>query len=225
MENSKMQSHDLLGRILWKIRYYRLEIFCLCTNFILKPIFAIKGVKMGIGAKFYGFPIIIRSPFSTIEIGNNVCIRSDKSSNLFGTVKKSTIATINKGAKLIIGDDTGISAASITAFQLVEIGNNVLIGANTFITDSDWHSLNPLDRYTNIITSPVHINNNVWIGANSIILKGITIGENSIIGANSVVVNDIPTNVIAAGNPCTVKKLITVKNIGKSNLHGGINAP
>jgi galactoside O-acetyltransferase len=53
---------------------------------------------------------------------------------------------------------------------------------------------------------PITIGNNVWIGMNSVIMRGVTIGENSIIGANSVVTKDIPANVIAAGNPCKVIK-------------------
>jgi acetyltransferase-like isoleucine patch superfamily enzyme len=55
---------------------------------------------------------------------------------------------------------------------------------------------------------PISVGNNVWIGAQSIILSGVTIGDNSIIGAGSVVTRDIPANVVAAGNPCRVLKSI-----------------
>ncbi|POB65431.1 galactoside O-acetyltransferase, partial [Vibrio vulnificus] len=55
---------------------------------------------------------------------------------------------------------------------------------------------------------PVHIKDNVWIGANSVVLPGVTIGENSVIGAGSVVTKDIPANVVAVGNPCRVLRPI-----------------
>jgi len=83
-------------------------------------------------------------------------------------------------------------------------GNNVLCGANVTITDFDWHS----SRYASE-SRPVIIHDNVWLGLNVTVLKGVEIGGNSIIGANSLVVTSIPANVIAAGNPCKVIKSIS----------------
>jgi carbonic anhydrase/acetyltransferase-like protein (isoleucine patch superfamily) len=79
-----------------------------------------------------------------------------------------------------------------------------MIANNAYITDSDWH-----DVYNRIImgrTAPVHIASNVWIGDSAIVCKGVTIGENSIIGAGAVVVDSIPANCVAAGNPARVVK-------------------
>ncbi|MDP3115406.1 MAG: DapH/DapD/GlmU-related protein [Candidatus Cloacimonadaceae bacterium] len=72
------------------------------------------------------------------------------------------------------------------------------------ITDGDWHSKD--SRVGNPL--PIYIEDNVWIGLNVLVMKGVTIGQNSIIGAGSVVTKDIPANVIAAGNPCKVIKEI-----------------
>lgn len=84
-----------------------------------------------------------------------------------------------------------------------------MVGANAVITDSDWHSINSLDRNTkNPETSPIEIGENVWIGMNAIILKGVKIGKNSVIGANSVVTKDIPENSIVAGNPARIIRSI-----------------
>ena len=56
---------------------------------------------------------------------------------------------------------------------------------------------------------PIHIGNNVWIGANSVILPGVTIGDNTVIGAGSIVTRDVPANVVAVGNPCRVMREIS----------------
>ncbi len=85
-----------------------------------------------------------------------------------------------------------------------------MVGANVLITDTDWHPLDPYKRHKSEFTKtkPVKIGNNVFIGVNSIILKGTEIGDNSVIGAGSVVAGIIPPNVIAAGNPCKVIKTL-----------------
>ena len=101
-----------------------------------------------------------------------------------------------------IGNNCGFSGTVIGAGKNIVIGDNVRCGANTLITDSDWHQGDPR-------TSPdsdVVIENNVWLGYGVKVLKGVRIGENSVIGAGSIVTRNIPSNVIAAGNPCKVIK-------------------
>jgi acetyltransferase-like isoleucine patch superfamily enzyme len=197
---------DLIGRIFKKLRYLKLNFLKSIISPTVTVFFKIKGVQLSWNNFFYGFPIVYREPNSEISIGNNVTFRSDKSSNLFGTFKKCTIATLSEGASLSIGHNCGISAASITSFKKVTIGNNVLIGANVIITDSDWHGISVEKRREEGVSKAVIIGNGVWLGANSLILKGVTIGDNSVIGAGSVVSKNIPADVIAAGNPCVVLK-------------------
>ncbi|MBW1841847.1 MAG: hypothetical protein JRI75_08650 [Deltaproteobacteria bacterium] len=79
-----------------------------------------------------------------------------------------------------------------------------MIASNTYITDGDWHDI--YDRISIGKTAPVTIDDNVWIGDSVIICKGVSIGKNSVIGAGAVVVNAIPPNVVAAGNPARVVK-------------------
>lgn len=196
---------DLLGLLLNKFRKIIILGKQLLLTVCLKPFLFVKGIEFGSGIRFFGFPIIVRSPYSRIILGDGITIRSDKTSNLLGIFKQTTLATMGrKGALLEIGANSGVSGASITAFEKIKLGKKVLVGANAIITDSDWHSKLPMARNTNVQTAPVIIGNNVWIGANSIVLKGVTIGDNSIIGAGSIVIKDIPANVIAAGNPCKV---------------------
>ena len=90
----------------------------------------------------------------------------------------------------------------------IYIGDCVLIGPNVTIATAG-HPIEPeLRRQTAQFNVPVHIGNNVWIGANSVVLPGVSIGENSVIGAGSVVTRDIPANVVAVGNPCRILREI-----------------
>jgi acetyltransferase-like isoleucine patch superfamily enzyme len=111
---------------------------------------------------------------------------------------------------LVIGDHIGMSGCSIAASERIEIGNYVLIGSVCLITDSDAHAIDPVDRRCNgaYQTDAIVIEDDVFIGARSIILKGVRIGHGSIIGAGSVVTHDIPPMVIAGGNPAQVIRAI-----------------
>lgn len=82
------------------------------------------------------------------------------------------------------------------------------MGVNVTILDSDFHSLDPVARLNKRpgMNKAVIIGANVFIGNNVLILKGATIGDNSVVAAGSVVSKDIPSNVIAAGNPCEIKR-------------------
>ena len=91
----------------------------------------------------------------------------------------------------------------------VTIGDNVFIGPNCSIY-TIIHALNPQQRNGGIMRSaPVTIGSDVWLGGNVVVLPGVTIGDGSVIGAGSVVVKDIPSGVLAVGNPCKVVRPIT----------------
>ncbi|MCW8333433.1 sugar O-acetyltransferase [Vibrio paucivorans] len=91
----------------------------------------------------------------------------------------------------------------------IYIGDSVMIGPNVTIATAG-HPIDPeLRRKVAQFNIPVTIGNNVWIGANSVVLPGITIGENTVIGAGSIVTKDIPANVVAVGNPCRVLREIS----------------
>lgn len=91
----------------------------------------------------------------------------------------------------------------------VDIGNNVFFAPNVSIYTAG-HPVHPAARGTMYEYGiPVKIGNDVWIGGNSVVLPGVTIGDGTVIGAGSVVTKDIPSGVIAAGNPCRVIRKIT----------------
>ena len=88
----------------------------------------------------------------------------------------------------------------------VKFGNNVFIGPNCgFYTAG--HPINYIERNKGLeYVKPIIVGDNVWFGGNVVVLGGVTIGDNAVIGAGSVVVNDIPANTVAVGNPCRVIK-------------------
>lgn len=154
----------------------------------------------------YGTPKINISMGGKCTIGPNFRMNNRESSNPIGRFHACSIIVGKKG-ELIIGENVGISSVAIVCHERIEIGNNVNLGGNVVIYDTDFHSLNHIDRLDknkdviNTKTKPVKIGNNAFIGAHSTILKGVTIGNNSIIGAGSVVTKNIPDNEIWAGNP------------------------
>ncbi len=142
--------------------------------------------------------------------GMGVHFNSTILSNLAGLYKPCTIYVL-KGAILNIGDSTGFSGVSIYCTNNITIGNYCNIGVNVAIWDTDFHPLNYLERRVTIVgakKAPIVIGNDVFIGANSIILKGITIGDRAIIGAGSIVTKNIPSDEIWAGNPAKFIKFI-----------------
>ena len=112
-----------------------------------------------------------------------------------------------KSAVIEINDQTCInnSFTAIADSSSITIGKDCLIGTDVQIYDSDFHGLAPNERRsTSGESQPVHISDNVFIGNNTIILKGCRIGLNSVIAAGSLVCNNVPDNVIAGGVPCKV---------------------
>lgn len=110
-------------------------------------------------------------------------------------------------AQIIIGNNVHFnnSCTIVCDTTTIEIGDDCLIGANCEFVDSDFHALSPRERRSGTPrTKKIQIGNNVFLGVNVVVLKGVIIGNNSVIGANSVVINDIPDNCIAAGNPAKV---------------------
>lgn len=160
-----------------------------------------------------GVPYVSVAIGGSCSIGGNLNMNNTIGGNPIGCFNPCTFF-VDKGAQLVIGSNLGISQAAIICHTSINIGNNVKIGGGVCIYDTDFHSLDPLLRvnpktdFTNKIKKPVIIGNNVFIGANSLILKGVSIGDNAIIGAGSVVTKSVPTNQIWAGNPAKCIKLI-----------------
>lgn len=168
----------------------------------------LQGVEVDFGVDVIGMPFIQRLSDSRIVLKNGVRLISNSWATALGINHRVIIRTLQSGALILIGEGTGISGGSFCAAKSISIGVNCLFGANVTVVDSDFHHVNSRKRrdpgHAHADAKPIMIENNVFVGTNSIILKGVTIGENSVIGAGSVVTKSIPSNVIAAGNPCRV---------------------
>ena len=159
-----------------------------------------------------GIPYIMIARGGKCRIGKGFAMNNGIKGNPIGCYQRCTLF-VDRNCELIIGNDVGMSQAALICKMSICIGNNVKIGGGVCIYDTDFHSLNPEIRRSkediqHAITKPVIIENNVFIGAHSIILKGVTIGENSIIGAGSVVAKSIPANQIWGGNPAKFIRII-----------------
>ena len=164
-----------------------------------------------------GMPIVQVFPGSSICFGRDVSMISASFATALGVNHPVVLRTLRPGAQITIGDRVGISGGSICAAQLIEIGEDSMLGANVTIADTDFHSLRPHHRSghtdPSIGTKSVIIGKRVFIGTNSVILKGVTIGDNAIIGAGSVVTRNVPANAIAAGNPCRIIRELTAQEV------------
>lgn len=117
------------------------------------------------------------------------------------------------GKNITIGNDVYINfGCTLLDCGQIRIGNNTLLGPNVSAYSGN-HSLDSGERISGaLIPKPINIGNRVWIGGGSTILSGVTIGDDTVIGAGSVVTHDIPSGVLAVGNPCRVLRKITDKD-------------
>ncbi|MDD1661935.1 MAG: acyltransferase [Methanomicrobiales archaeon] len=172
----------------------------------------LSGVRYGRGLRTWGGIILNIFPGSSVVIGDHVSIVSDPWRSTASTVSTRTrFRTFAPLSKIVIGDHVGLNGTSITArSREIRIGAHTKIAPNVIIVDSDFHRPWPpeeRDRYPGSEEdAAVSIGEHCWIGMNALILKGVTIGDNSVIAAGSVVVKDIPRDSLAGGAPAKVIK-------------------
>lgn len=133
---------------------------------------------------------------------------------LFGKIGKNSYirSTLycDYGYNIEIGDNFYANHnLTILDCAKVKFGDNVFIAPNCGFYCAG-HPLDAQERNTLVeYAKPITVGNNVWIGADVCVMPGVTIGDNTVIGAGSVVIKDIPSNVLAAGNPCKVIRELT----------------
>jgi acetyltransferase-like isoleucine patch superfamily enzyme len=162
--------------------------------------------------------------FKETEISNGTGNKNNISIGK-NSVVNGNLILYSIGDKIKIGSNTYVGLNTrIWAMGKIEIGDNVLIAHNVNILDNNSHSIDidvrkkelnyiltkgyPKDNIFNVKIKDIKINDGAWIGMNSVILKGVEIGENAIVAAGSVVTKDVPPNIIVAGNPAKVIKIL-----------------
>ena len=199
----------MLNRL--RIRFYR---------WLNRQYFHFKGIQFGKNMLVYN-RVYVTGQRGKIVIGDDFHFTSGDSINPICRNLRGCLHTDLPESEIMIGNHVGMSSPCIWIRQRLTVGNNVKIGGNCMILDTDVHQLDYLarrgvrvsdkvDDITTVQSAPITIEDDVWIGANCQILKGVTIGARSIIGAGSVVTKSIPADCIAAGNPCRVIR--TLKN-------------
>lgn len=173
--------------------------------------FYLNAVKYSTDFISYGVPILDINPRGSFTIGKRFRFNSGKYHAMGGRQQQCYFVAA-KGASIEIGDNVGVTSIAIICHKRIKIGDNVKIGINTVIYDTDFHSLDARfrNRYPESIEGvkarEVIIEDGAFIGGHSTILKGVTIGRNSIVGAGSVVFQSIPPEQIWAGNPAKYVK-------------------
>jgi maltose O-acetyltransferase len=159
------------------------------------------------------WPVIFYAPVrvggsGTVEVGAGTTFGVAQAPRLGNG--ESLLLAKRQNDRLIIGNRVAFSNnVSIICTNEITIADDCLVGDMVCIYDSDFHGISPDERRSNSgISKSVCIERNVWLGSRCIVLKGVTVGENSIIAAMSVVTDSIPSNSIAAGNPARVVKRI-----------------
>jgi len=142
----------------------------------------------------------------TIILGHSVYLHSYPD----GFSYRTALSTYFPDAVISIGNNCSLNGTIIHCNEKVVIGNNCLLGPGTIICDNNSHRVSKdfIEREKKAESKPIILKDNVWVGMNSIIMKGVTIGENSIIAAGSLVVKDIPADCLFGGHPARlIKKL------------------
>lgn len=174
-------------------------------------------VKYGKNLLLKGMPIIFNKGGATLSIGDNCVVKSSFMSNLVGLYSRTIIVTRAPEAEIVIGNNVGISGATVYARKSIRIGNNTCIGGNVKILDNDFHPIeweirnrllnDPNGGNSDLVpANPIVIGKNCFIGCNSIILKGTVLGDGCVVGAGAVVSGKFEANSVIVGNPAQVIK-------------------
>jgi len=186
----KIKKHPLLKRIVINFLMHPVKTRPQWWIRIFMPFY----IKRGKGSVIYRSVRKDIVPFNIFELGKKSVIEDYSVLN-------------NAVGYLVIGNNTRVGIGN-TIIGPVTISDNVNIGQNVTISGLNHNYADPSKTISEqgIDTSPIKIENDVWIGANSVVLPGILIGKHSIIGAGSVVTKDVPSYSVAVGNPAKVIK-------------------
>lgn len=179
------------------------------SSWVARIQFKAHGVKsVGHGLRVKGRLHVFTRRTGSIKIGDHVTLVSRFRSNPVGITNPCVLDTL-MGGEIQIGNHVGMSGVILASRSSIAIGDHTKLGGNVRIFDHNYHSLNPDNRRDShldnrdVKTEPVVIGEDVFVGTNAIILKGVTIGDRAIVAAGSVVIRSIPSDEVWGGNPAS----------------------
>jgi len=128
--------------------------------------------------------------------------------NAWAHAEKNVLITYTPDSRITIGSGTRLNGAGIMAYTRIEVGPRCILGS-TLVFDSDFHPLDPARRHdpdAPVSCAPITFEENVWLGGQSAVLKGVRVGRNSVVAFRAVVSDDVPPDVVVAGNPARIVK-------------------
>jgi acetyltransferase-like isoleucine patch superfamily enzyme len=183
------------------------------STIILRGRIQICGGYVGKGFAVRGWIQLHIVPTGSISIGDNVRINSGFGNNAVGGFRRMGIWVGPEGV-LSIGNNVGVSSSTIVCMQAVTIEDDVYIGGDCKIYDTDFHSINTAERLSRpdrgVQRAPVRLGRACFIGGHSILLKGSEVGEEAVVGAGSVVTKTIPPGQVWGGNPA--KAIVRIRD-------------
>lgn len=190
----------MFGRLFLKLNKKKnrgIAVYGSCSRFIAK--------KASISANGFAFNLDWNQRHISKKHRHGFLSLND---NSFFSSKKASVMhsgctlVVFEGGNLSIGEHVNFNNdCELYCSKSITIGDDTIFANRCVIRDSDIHSIDG-----SVNTAPIVIDNHVWVGTNSIILKGVTIGDGAVIGAGSVVTKNVPPNCLAAGNPAKVIK-------------------
>lgn len=209
-----MKNHPYIVKMLSLLRMPADVLYQRVATKIWTWIFYIKcrllRVDAGRDLEVFGNCIIRKHPQSRVEIGNGAQLLSSSWRSSTANCFNCKLRTFSSTSTIVFGERSCMTGSVIIArSKTIRIGAKCLIAPGVTILDSDFHISWPPEKRNSWDTNldrGVTLEDNVWIGMGCIVLKGVTIGENSVIAAGSVVVNSIPANCLAGGNPAKILK-------------------
>lgn len=167
------------------------------------------GVTVVGTVRLFGAPRVAVAPSSEIILGDGVVLCSSWRANSLEANAPCTLRTIVSGAEIVVGSDTGMTSTTLAAARSITIGARVLLGSGVLVTDTDHHVVDAIpvaSRRSAPLPIPrcedrVIIEDDVFVGARSLIMKGVTIGTGAVIAAGSVVTADVAPHTVVGGSP------------------------
>jgi carbonic anhydrase/acetyltransferase-like protein (isoleucine patch superfamily) len=171
---------------------------------ITRTYLRLRGAEVGHNVRCNGFPYVKVRKGGRLVIEDDVMINAAPWSNAHVTSGSLNIF-VAAGASLYLRRGAGVSGTRLVAMKEIDIGQGTFIGGGCLICDSDMHEI-PLGAHGGAKVFPIRIGKRAFVGAQSIILKGVSIGDGAVVGAGSTVSGIVPDRALAAGNPAKILK-------------------